>query len=312
MIPRAAALFEKLPRPLRRHRLMTAWMRLTREDTLQLVRIRDDSFGYADMSDGFLRLIVIDGDFEKDFFNLADTFLVDGGVFLDVGANHGLLSFGLAGKHGDRVDFHLFEPNPKLIASIRRSIALYPGMRCTVNQAAVADQEGIIPFFFDDRQSGASHIWYPGSMRQTHGPHCSDNAWDQVIAITLDRYLEKAGIGRVELLKMDVEGYELVALHGAKQSLQRQAIHAVYFEYFEKWLIRVQPPHELLAFLQLLDYEVCFCRSCDTIPRGGATHTIREGLPGHGLALLPVRGQDLPEMTDLLAVPKGHIIRVVR
>ena len=30
VIPRAAELFEKLPRWLRRHRLMTAWMQLTR------------------------------------------------------------------------------------------------------------------------------------------------------------------------------------------------------------------------------------------------------------------------------------------
>ena len=60
---------------LRRHRLMKAWMRLTREDPLQLVRIRDDAFGYADLSDGFLRLIVIDGAFDEDFFRIADALL---------------------------------------------------------------------------------------------------------------------------------------------------------------------------------------------------------------------------------------------
>ena len=83
---------------LRRHRLMKAWMRLTGEDPLQLVRIRDDARGYADLSDGFLRLIVIEGDYEKDFFRIADALLQEGGEFLDVGANHGLLSFGLARK----------------------------------------------------------------------------------------------------------------------------------------------------------------------------------------------------------------------
>jgi hypothetical protein len=73
MFPTAASITEKLPRTLRRHRLMTAWMALTGEPTLQLVRIRDASFGYADMSDGFLRLIVIDQEFEKDFFRIADS-----------------------------------------------------------------------------------------------------------------------------------------------------------------------------------------------------------------------------------------------
>ena len=37
-----------------------------------------------------------------NFFVLADAFLARGGVFLDVGANHGLLSFGLAGRHGEQ------------------------------------------------------------------------------------------------------------------------------------------------------------------------------------------------------------------
>lgn len=295
MIPAAAELFQRLPRALRRHRLMTAWMRLTGEDPLQLVRIRDESFAYADMSDGFLRLVVIDGDFEKDFFILADAFLGEGGVFMDVGANHGLLSFGLAGRHGDKIQFHLFEPNSKLISSIQKSLVLYPSMRCTVNAAAVSDRVGVVSFFIDHKQTGASHI--------------ADNAPNQVASVTLDDYLEGAGIHRVELLKIDVEGYELVALRGAKRSLERQAIQAVYFEYFEKWLVRVGPPGELLEFLGSLGYQVCFCRSCDHGPRGGASHTIGAGLPGHGIPLLPVTGHRLPEMTDLLAVPKENLVR---
>jgi hypothetical protein len=60
---------------LRRHRLMKGWMRLNGENHVQLVRIRDDAHGYADLSDGFLRLIVIDGDYEKDFFRVADALL---------------------------------------------------------------------------------------------------------------------------------------------------------------------------------------------------------------------------------------------
>jgi FkbM family methyltransferase len=293
MIPKAATLFEKLPRTLRRHRLMTAWMQMTGENPLQLVRIRDDYFGYADLSDGFLRLIVIDGDFERDFFGLADAFLANGGVFLDVGANHGLLSFGLAGRHGKKVDFHLFEPNPKLIDSIKRSCTLYSSMRCSVNAAAVSDREGEVSFKIAHNQTGTSHI--------------ADDGEERVASVTLDRYLAKAKISRVELLKIDVEGYELPALRSARHSLESRLVQAIYFEYFEKWLVRAQPPHELLEFLESLDFEVCFCRAIDISTRGGATHTIREGLPGHAVSLLPIKGHVLPKMTDLLAVPKENL-----
>src|SRR4029077_9131767 len=105
-------------------------------------------------------------------------------------------------------------------------------------------------------------------------------------------------------LKLDIEGYELAALRGAESSLKTRCIKAIYFEYFEKHLVRVAAPSSLLQFLESLSYEVCFCRHCDLARTGvSPTVTIRNGLPGHGLPLLPVRGRQIPAMTDLLAIP---------
>ena len=42
------------------------------------MRIREQSFGYTDTRDGSLRLIVIDGDFEREFFDIADAFVEQG------------------------------------------------------------------------------------------------------------------------------------------------------------------------------------------------------------------------------------------
>jgi len=294
VLPTAAQLFERLPRTLRRHKLMRAWMAVTGENPFQLVRIRDQSFGYADMSDGFLRLIVIDGDFERDFFALADAFLADGGVFLDVGANFGLFSCGLAGRHGTRVQFHLFEPNRTLVRWIDCSLARYSRIDRKINCAAVSDHDGSVAFAVDTHQTGASHIV------QADG--------EQVPSMTIDGYLDCEKIPAVALMKMDIEGYELTAVRGAAQSLRSRRIRAVYFEYFEKLLIRVAPPQALLDEFAALGYEVCFCRQYDLIERGGATLTVRKGLPGYGVALAPVRGQTMPAMTDLLAIPKENLV----
>jgi FkbM family methyltransferase len=291
MFPTAASITEKLPRALRRHRLMKAWMALTRESTLQLVRIRDKSFGYADMSEGFLRLIVIDQEFEKDFFAIADSILASGGTFFDVGANHGLLSFGLAGRHGAAIDFHLFEPNPKLVSSIEKSFKLHSKMRLNLNQVAICDVDGTAFFEIDQAESVGSHL-----STRDHGL--------EVACVTIDSYMEKSGLSSVDLLKLDIEGFELPALRGAKASLQERKIKAVYFEYFEVWLRRVAPPAELLTFLNSVGFETCFCRPCDYLPRGGASHLLRNTR----IPLLPVAGAKLPEMTDLLAVPKESII----
>jgi FkbM family methyltransferase len=297
MIPTAAGLFEKVPRILRRHRLMKAWMRLTGEDPLQLVRIRDNARGYADMSDGFLRLIVIEGDYEKDFFRIADALLEEGGEFLDVGANHGLLSFGLARKLDQRVRFHLFEPNPKLLESIEKTRKLYPSMRAEINAAAVCDEDGTISFDVQKGQTGASHITKDGGI--------------PIRSMRLDTYFSDKGLGRVDLLKLDIEGYELTALRGAELALKNQSIKAIYFEYFEKFLVRVAPPSKLIEFIDSLSYEVCFCREADLIKQADAPNfTVRQGLPGHGLPLLPVAGRQVPSMTDLLAIPRENLVRV--
>jgi FkbM family methyltransferase len=295
-IPTAARLFDRLPRALRRHKLMRAWMRLTGEDPYQLVRIRDQSFGYVDMRDGFMRLIVIDGDYETDFFAVADALLCDGGVFVDVGANFGLFSFGLAGRHGAAVRYHLFEPNLTLVMWINRTLSRYPTANFKVNSVAVSDKDGFASLLFSESQSGISHITQAGGV--------------QVRSVTLDNYLDEQNLSRVNLVKVDIEGYELLAIRGAMRSLQSRRIQAVYFEYFEHLLTRAGSASALLQEFDALGYEVCFCRAGDLASQGGKSHTIRKNMPGRGLALRPVKNCRIPPMTDLLAVPKENLIDI--
>src|SRR5262249_44575155 len=153
---------------------------------------RDQIFGYTDMRDGFQRLIVIDGNFEREFFRLADSLLCDGGVFLDVGANFGLLSCGLAGRHGGKIQLHLFEPNRTLTQWIDRNIAQYPAVNYKVNCVAISDTIGSVSFLVNETQTGASHITREGG-RQIH-------------SVTIDDYLDRENINIVALLKMDIEG----------------------------------------------------------------------------------------------------------
>jgi len=209
-----------------------------------------------------------------------------------VGANYGLLSFGLAPKFSERVRFLLFEPNRRLVSAIRRSAELYPKMQITVNADAVSDHNGVVQFAIDEEQSGASHI-------------CPENGVP-FPSISLDDYLKKNALPEVTLLKLDVEGHELTALRGAAEALQSHAIKAVYFEYFEKWLRRIQPPEHLLDFLESFGYAVYFCREANLQDYGGPTHTLLRGVPRHGIPLRPIERGKLPAMTDLIALPAQH------
>ncbi len=110
---------------------------------------------------------------------------------------------------------------------------------------------------------------------------------------------------------LDVEGFELSACRGAEQSLRSRTIQALYFEYFEKYLIREGEPASLIAYLEGLGFVTCFCRLHDLNQFGGPTHTIADGLQGHGTELLPVEGFARPAMTDLLAIPRENLAPLV-
>jgi hypothetical protein len=152
-----------------------------------------------------------------------------------------------------------------------------------------------VPFCFDvdPGQTGRSHITEVGGSA--------------VRSIKLDDYIDAAQLDRVDLVKLDVEGYELSALRGAERALKNRTVQAVYFEYFEKYLVRVAPPQVLLEYLELLGFEVCFCRHCDFESRGTPTLTLKKGLPGHGLPLLAVKGHRPPAMTEPACRAQGTL-----
>jgi hypothetical protein len=169
-------------------------------------------------------------------------------------------------------------------------------MHSVVNEVAVSDENGFVLFDVDPGQTGVSHITEVGGS--------------PVPSIKLDDYINAAQLERIDLVKLDIEGYELSALRGAERALKNRTIQAVYFEYFEKNLVRVSPPQVLLEYLESLGFEVCFCRYCDFESRGTSALTIKKGIPGHGLPLLAVKGHRAPAMTDLLAVPKEHLASI--
>lgn len=127
---------------------------------------------------------------EEDYF--AANLKADDVVF-DVGANVGYMAIQFA----QRVrHVHLFEPAPRAVRLLRKTLELYPNM--TLYPVAVSDSAGIIAFQ-EEKGLDMSHV---------------DQQGIPVPAITLD------SIGILPtFIKIDVEGHEPEVLRGARRIL---------------------------------------------------------------------------------------------
>ena len=134
-------------------------------------------------------------------------------ICVDVGANVGYFTM-LMANSARTGSVHAFEPLPMNVALLKASIELNGFTNIHVNQCAVGDRTGEISFV----QSTDTAY---SSLRDT-GRKLAEHAF-RVPMITLDDYLERVGITRVDVIKADVEGSEELVVEGATKLLNNRA-----------------------------------------------------------------------------------------
>lgn len=170
--------------------------------------------------------------------SFVQSLLREGDTFVDVGANIGNLTF--AGKikvKGGTVI--AIEAHPRTFSFLASNIALNH-FKVDARNVAVGDKPGILSF------------------SNMHADDCNGislNGGDiEVVVQTLDNELK--GIGSIRLLKIDIEGYELMALRGAQEVLARTKF--VYFELGNEMVARYgYTPADVLVLLNEAGFRVC-------------------------------------------------------
>lgn len=140
--------------------------------------------------------------------------LPPGGIFFDVGANVGLISFSVAQLRPDAI-VHAFEPNPINAAAWQHNRQLNDVPRTTLMEVAVSDRVGTADFTVPSDCSS-------GTIR-SGGDHT-------VPTTTLDTYCKEQGIDHIDVLKIDVEGHEPSVLRGALGLLEAGAVNTILCE----------------------------------------------------------------------------------
>jgi FkbM family methyltransferase len=136
-------------------------------------------------------------------------------VVFDVGANVGLYSLVAAAK-GARV--FAFEPNPPTRKRLARNLALNrTGARVTVDAHALSDAEGTAMLFDDVNANGGAHNFGVASLSNVN----AGGSGKPVETTTIDSVVAAHNLSRLDWIKMDIQGAELLALRGARSTLQR-------------------------------------------------------------------------------------------
>jgi FkbM family methyltransferase len=131
-----------------------------------------------------------------------------GWVVVDVGAAIGQFTVFAAKLPGTTV--HAFEPSSSNIATLEGNVRLNEvGRSVSVHQVALGDHHGTGVF------ETAGHTWVSGL--DTSG---SSDSGETVPVRTLPEQLDELGIGHVDVLKINVAGYEPEVLEGALPSLR--------------------------------------------------------------------------------------------
>jgi FkbM family methyltransferase len=163
--------------------------------------------------------------------------LPPGGTFFDVGANVGLASLSVAARlHRSGVRVHAFEPSPANVALFGEQLARNPQLVRSVRLNAVA--VGATPGELALRlgaESGHHHLVTDGARGDA-----------QVAVVTLADYAREHGIDTIDVLKMDIEGWELQALRGADELLREHRIRALVCEVEQTHLERAGTSAEAL------------------------------------------------------------------
>ncbi len=169
----------------------------------------------CDIREEVARQIYFSGIYESVDAYLFCRLLRPGMTILDVGGNLGQYSLLSATAVGAQGSVHSFEPVPSNFERLSRNIRNNGLENVHLNQAAAWNEATTLTLELpsDSRDNAGSF--------QVSNPSGTTSGGFEAKSIRLDDYVREQALGRVDLVKMDIEGAEVHALEGATEMIRR-------------------------------------------------------------------------------------------
>jgi FkbM family methyltransferase len=238
------------------------------------------------LGNGVLDSALLWGCFENAELRFVEKFLAPGMCVLDVGAHHGLYTLLASKRVGNDGKVIAFEPSPRERRLLARNLHLNSSSNTLIE-----------PFALGNKPSKAKLYLVQGGedgCNSLRPPAVSASTQTEIVDVdSLDRYLEKAGIDKVDFVKLDVEGAEREVLLGA-QGLLAASSRARPVILAEVQDLRTEPwGYPAQEILQILDH---------------AGYDWFRILDDGGLAPIEIKNQRYD--ANLLAIPRDQLADV--
>ncbi|WP_019831778.1 FkbM family methyltransferase [Sphingomonas sp. PR090111-T3T-6A] len=169
--------------------------------------LNDSRMIWLNSEDRYVSRALITDQWDKDEIHALNTILKEDSVFVDIGANIGFMSL-LASRTIKTGHIHSFEPHPIINTYLEKTIRLN-GLQdiITVHRKGVWNVDSTLRLAWDD---GGDN---PGGSSMAPG-------WEQGSDVEVVA-LDNLNFARCDVIKIDVEGAEIKALEGARETIRR-------------------------------------------------------------------------------------------
>ncbi|MBY0383534.1 FkbM family methyltransferase [bacterium] len=145
-------------------------------------------------------------------------------MIFDIGANFGYFSY-LAKAFCPSSSVVSFEPDPYNFSWLQRNLNLIGNTHFTAEKIAVSNQRGSVQFIPSNPQDNRN-LWSQIKLDASD----NDKNLIDVPSMSIDDYCDEKNISSVDLIKMDIEGAEGVAVEGMSRGLKNKRYKAILIE----------------------------------------------------------------------------------
>lgn len=226
-----------------------------------------------------------------------------GDVVIDIGANIGYYTLQFARLVGDEGKVFAFEPDPTNFATLKRNVEANGYRNVVLIQKACSSEAGRLKLFLSDDNKGDHRLYDSGDGR----------SYVEVDVVRIDDYFEHY-TGKVNLIKMDIQGAEYGALSGMTNLIERNPDLVLVTEFWPLGFKRSGvSASDFVALLQKLGFNILHINdvrnTIEQVPMQQIFHWFTEELGNHTNLLCWKGAMPKPEplpREELLRILGGH------